>query len=354
MDRADSAWTGLLDTVVSSLTEGVTVLDATGRFLIANAAALRSMGFTDGTLPESREKIVALTPDGAEIAVADRPTSRALAGETVLDELIVHRGPTGDRMILVSALPLDPDPETGHSRCLCIFRDVSEEHAARAELTAFASVVAHDLRGPLTAMQMWTELADDDLRESGTLRPDLAGDLVGRLQSEIRRMTVLIEDLHAHAVSRDRTLVITDVDLNALVEDVVAARAASEHVALDALPTVRGDQVLLRQALDNLIANALKFVAPGADPDVRVSAVVADAVLRLRVADHGIEVPEGAHGDIFGEFRRLHPAYPGTGLGLAIVKRVAERHDGTVSARANPDGPGTLVEMLLPAEAVVR
>lgn len=354
MEADESAWTGLLDTVVSTLTEGVTVVDETGRFLITNPAAKRYMGYTDATMPEYREKIVALTLEGEEIAVEDRPTSRALRGETVLEVPVIHRGPTGDRVIVVSSLPLEPDSETGAARCLSIFRDITQEYAARAELTAFANVVAHDLRSPLTTIKGWAELAEAELSDTGSLTPELAGELIGRMRKEVDRMSVLIEDLHVHAISRDHTLEFEEVDLGALVEEVVEAYDAREQVVVGDLPRLRADRVLLRQALDNVVGNALKFVAPGTVAELRISAEVTASDVRLRFSDSGIGVPDGAHGDIFGEFRRLDSGYPGTGLGLAIVKRVVERHDGTVTARPNPDGAGTLVEFVLPGAAVIR
>jgi signal transduction histidine kinase len=96
------------------------------------------------------------------------------------------------------------------------------------------------------------------------------------------------------------------------------------------LPAVMGHMLTLHQALMNLLANAIKFVAPGAEPHVRVRAVRQNGMVRIRVEDNGIGIAPEYHERIFRIFERLNPAgdFPGTGIGLAIVRRAMERMGG--------------------------
>jgi signal transduction histidine kinase len=103
------------------------------------------------------------------------------------------------------------------------------------------------------------------------------------------------------------------------------------------LPRVDADRVLLEQALSNLLANAIKFTAPGRPARVNVRGTSAGGRVRLWIEDEGIGIDPRFHDRLFRVFERLTPsAYPGTGIGLAIVKRVAERLGGTVGVESTP------------------
>ena len=118
----------------------------------------------------------------------------------------------------------------------------------------------------------------------------------------------------------------------------------------DDLPTVTGEPGQLVQLLQNLITNAVKFVAPGTVPHVRVSAERDGDVWRFAVDDNGIGIDPQYAERIFGMFQRLHTrdTFPGTGIGLAIARKVVEHHDGSISAEPRPEG-GTRMTFTLPA-----
>jgi signal transduction histidine kinase len=121
-----------------------------------------------------------------------------------------------------------------------------------------------------------------------------------------------------------------------------------------ALPDVLAEPVLLRQVVDNLVGNAVKYVAPGVCPEIevrgrRVEGEAGPMVL-IEVVDNGIGIPEDQHARVFDTFHRVHrDGYRGTGLGLSIVKRIAERHGGTASATANVGRGGTTMGVTFPA-----
>lgn len=345
------------EAVIGSMNEGLFVLDDAGEVLLHNPAAAEIFGVTEGEM--GRAELVARSSrwaDGSEMPEAERPSSRALAGEVVRDaEILVTPGTDQpDRVILVSAMPLPRDEARGRARALVLFRDATVEHARREELAAFAGVVAHDLRNPLAAIDGWTEMIADEL-DSGALDPKLAREFVSRVRSSSRRMRELIRDLLAHATSSSRDLDVTPVEVTELVAEVAAARHAEHSVSCGPVPAVLADPVLVRQVLDNLIGNALKYVAPGVDPVVRVQGCPhPPGFVTIQVIDNGIGIPEGEEEQIFDEFHRAHYRdYEGSGLGLSIVRRIVTRHDGTITARSNPDGPGSVFEFTLPAYDVV-
>jgi signal transduction histidine kinase len=257
-------------------------------------------------------------------------------------------GDAGPRILAVSAVPLPRDLRRDRARALVLSRDVTSEHAHREELSAFAGVVAHDLRNPLAAIDGWTEMISDEL-EAGELDPDLAHEFVSRVRSSSARMHALIGDLLDHATSDARALDPARVDVAAMVAEVAAARHAEGAISCGPIPAVAADPVLLRQVVDNLLGNALKYVVPGEEPKVEVTGEATDGLVVISVADHGIGLPAGEHDRIFDEFHRAHfRDYEGSGLGLSICRRIVSRHGGTIVARDNPAGRGTVFEFTLP------
>ena len=105
--------------------------------------------------------------------------------------------------------------------------------------------------------------------------------------------------------------------------------------------------------LSNLISNAVKYVAPGVQPVVKVTARPVGDMVEIRVSDNGVGIPAADQGRIFDSWFRSDSTsrlYPGTGLGLSISARAVERHGGTISARAGLDGTGTIFTFTLPAD----
>jgi len=141
------------------------------------------------------------------------------------------------------------------------------------------------------------------------------------------------------------------VDAGELVHRIAPTAASGALLEIGELPVVLARPREFEQLLTNLIANAVKFVAEGVKPRVRVSAVADGGGWRFEVADNGIGVAAPHAQRIFGMFSRS-PAgeqYPGTGIGLAIARKVVENHGGRIWAEPRPDG-GTRMAFTLPAE----
>ncbi len=171
---------------------------------------------------------------------------------------------------------------------------------------------------------------------------------VARIDAAAARMDALVEDILAYSRLAREDIRTGRVDLGAIVDaalEAAAPRIAEAGASVDVrrpMPPVRAQGAMLRQAVDNLLANALKFSEPGRAPVVRVRSEARDSggMVRLWVEDEGIGIEPTHQERIFGPFERLHgrEAYPGTGIGLAIVGRVAERLGGACGVFSRPGG----------------
>ncbi len=341
----------LLDTVITSMTEGVAVVDDHDRVLIRNPAADRLGYVASGRPDDEHPGFEVFHTDGTPVPLRERPSQRAMRGEVVADEEVLPRAGRPGQVLTVSAVPLAGIDGGERARALLMFRDYTEAYTRRAELATFAGTVAHDLRNPLSAIEGWTELLEDEVG-AGEIDPALVTSFIHQLRLATVRMHSLIADLLDHATSGHRRLELEKIDLHEMVVAIAAARGATGSVECGELPWVSGDRVLVSQVLENLIGNALKYVAPGVDPRVVVAGEAAGPDwARVTVTDNGIGLPAGEQERIFQEFHRAHgSSYEGTGLGLAIVRRIVVRHGGDIHARNRDDGTsGAVFELTLPA-----
>ncbi|MBV8880715.1 MAG: PAS domain S-box protein [Planctomycetaceae bacterium] len=220
------------------------------------------------------------------------------------------------------------------------------------DLDAFASTVAHDVASPLRAIASYTDMVVEDYGKS---LPEEAQLHLQRVQSAARHMRRLLEDLLAYSRLSHAEIQPVPTDLEALIEEVLLemAHALGESKAKvlqsKPYPKVLANATLLRQALTNLISNAVKFARPGVPPAVTVATERRGKDVRITVTDNGIGIGPADVQRLFQPFERLGPAkgYAGTGLGLAIVRRAVERMDGRVGMEPAPEA-GTRFWIELP------
>jgi signal transduction histidine kinase len=230
-------------------------------------------------------------------------------------------------------------------------RRAQELARSNAELEQFASIASHDLQEPLrkvrTFTQQLTVIEADRLSERGN-------DYLQRANAAAERMQTLIEDLLKFSRVATRGRSFTPVDLGQVTREVLDDLSAEVErsgaiVHVGELPTIDADALQMRQLMQNLISNALKFRRQDVTPEVRIDATVRDGLAELAVSDNGIGFEPQYSLRIFRVFERLHgrTEYPGTGIGLALCRKIAERHGGSIVADSEP-GVGSTLTVTLP------
>lgn len=220
-------------------------------------------------------------------------------------------------------------------------RFTAELSRSNADLADFAQVAAHDLRSPLQAVIGFSELLE---RRHGAVLDETGREYLNHITDAAHRMDTLIESLLSYSRVGTAANAVEAVDLGEVLTSVRSAllgeiTASGALVTARSLPTVSGDPTQFSQLLQNLIGNAIKFVAPGVVPRIHVSASREQNGWRLDVTDNGIGVPVEQREQIFEMFSRGdRNSYRGTGVGLAVCQRVMQRRGGDITVDAVPGG----------------
>ena len=205
--------------------------------------------------------------------------------------------------------------------------------ASNKELEAFAYSVSHDLRAPLRHMSGFSELLQ---KNSAQVLDEKSKRYIGVILESAKKMGALIDDLLSFSrIGRAETNK-TAVNLPQLVEEALAEvrRDVGDRKIVwrvDKLPAAYGDRAMLRLALVNLVANAVKFTRTRTPAEIQIGQLTAtDDQVVIFVRDNGVGFDMKYSGKLFGVFQRLHSAeaFEGTGIGLATVQRIAHRHGG--------------------------
>jgi signal transduction histidine kinase len=223
---------------------------------------------------------------------------------------------------------------------------------ANIELRAFAHTIAHDLRAPLRNVQGYAAALLED--EAATLSAT-GSRFLRRIQAVTQNMDRLVTDLLAYSQLSRAELRLLPVELDRVVElalgdmETQIGASGARIACASPLPAVLGNEAILVQVFENLIGNAVKFVAPGVRPDVRITSRVAGDVVEVWIADNGIGIPPDKRERVFDVFERLHgeEQYQGSGIGLAIVRKGVERLGGTI--HVEPAAAGTVFRLCLRA-----
>jgi PAS domain S-box-containing protein len=242
------------------------------------------------------------------------------------------------------------------------FQDISDERALEQIRQDLLATVSHELRTPLAAIYgSAMTLNRDDI----ALGDDLQSKLLNVIVEESTRLTTIVNDLLlASQLDAGRLDVhIESCDALALTESVIAAarthlpdavRLELDPVAED-VPPVAADEAQLRQVLDNLLDNAIKYSPAGGDVHLGVGAAAGG--VRFSVADAGLGIPAAEQDRIFEKFYRLDPdmtgGIGGTGLGLFIARELVRRVGGRIWVEPN-GGQGSVFYVEIPAAAPVE
>jgi signal transduction histidine kinase len=344
-----------LQIVLQALQDVLLVLDANGNILLANAAALVLMNVTDETSLMGRALAEYIPQDALFEPIAEVISQVPTRQQWLFEARSERR--QADYQVMMS---LWADDERGVSGYVVVIHDITmlqDLHRFKDEMLRIAS---HDLRSPLALVAGYADMIAMDT-------PDPASpfhEYVGIIKKSVERMGNLIDDLLR--VERIRTSPLElheQTDLEALVKVVLVNmrllaqtknHELTAEILLDKAPRVVADPVLVRQAMENLIANAIKYTP--ANGKIHVRAYIEDGKFQYTVQDTGIGISKEHLPYIFEAFYRVTTgAMPekGSGLGLSLVRNVVQRHGGEVSVKSRPN-KGSKFSFWLPLTRSVK
>lgn len=349
-----------VETILSSIGDGVFVTDVAGRVIMLNKAAQEMSG---SSLNEAFGKYYTETlvfrmendqekdyPDFVK-KVLDTGVAQSLANHTVIvnkDKSVIS--------VLDSAAPiLDVDGKI--FGCVVVFRNNSRERELEKNKDDFLSVTSHQLRTPLGSMRWNLEML-------------LGGD-AGELSSEAKtiaeeihkgnlRMIELVNDLlNVNRIDQGRVMdepVKTDIGevINKAVSELdfeSKARKIKINLSLGKVPEVVIDPKRFREVMSNLISNAVKYNKAGGRVDIDLKQV--GETIQLVIADNGVGIPEKDQSNLFTKFFRasnaVHSETEGSGLGLYVVKKFVEGWGGKIELKSK-ENEGTTITVTLPLD----
>jgi len=223
---------------------------------------------------------------------------------------------------------------------------------SNAELQQFASIASHDLQEPLRKIQAFGNRLQE---KYGEALSEQGSDYIQRMQNAAQRMQILIDDLLIFSRITTKAQPFVAVDLAKVAKEVISdlevlIQQTGARVEVSELPTINANPLQMRQLLQNLIGNALKFRQKNEPPRVKIySQIHGDReqltdnsldthLCQITVEDNGIGFDQKYCDRIFQVFQRLHgrSEYEGTGIGLAICRKIVERHGGSITAESKP------------------
>ncbi|OYP31057.1 hybrid sensor histidine kinase/response regulator [Rhodopirellula sp. MGV] len=274
--------------------------------------------------------VIALTGEGSEFVAVETMKAGAqdylVKGQVTADRL--HRS-------IVNA-----------TKTVELERQLEEQ---KSELLSFTGMVSHDLRTPLRHLCQFAELLCGEVDQDN----EDCKVYIEAIRSAGKRMTTLIDNLLEYAKYGRSSKDLVPVDLNLVLENVVAdltteIRRANVELNIATLPEVFGDPTALGQLFQNLIGNGIKY-NDSAKKAVWLTCTTDSDQTIVSIRDNGIGIAEEYHLEVFRPLRRLHGAseYDGTGLGLATAARIAKQHQARIWLESEI-GTGTTFHIAFP------
>ena len=319
------------------------------------------LGYAPGELrPDMATWQDALHPD--DRGWVNDAVAAVLRGEQAYDLEFRIRHKDGHYLSVQSrGFPVRTEPGGPVVRMVGVHHDVTDQKRAEAALRAavddlesFNYSVSHDLRAPLRHIGGFTAIIEE---EYGGQLPDEVRRYVAKVHAGSERMAGMIDALLklsrvGRAAPERRSTDVAAMARTVWAELSSAPGSGQAELVVRELPEVDADPELLRQVLENLLGNALKFTRPVAGPRVEVGVGRSDDEAVIFVRDNGVGFDSKGADRLFSVFRRLHAddEFEGAGIGLSIVKRIIEKHGGRVWAESAP-GRGATFFFALPARA---
>lgn len=366
----------LAENILQTIREPLVILDADLRIRMVNRSfyetfavspketkgkLLYELGEGEWKIPELRTLLEEILPGNTQFNdfEVDCEFPRIGRKAMLLNARRIYQDPRETQMILLSI-----EDVTESRRLQSALREHTRKlEWSNRELQDFAYIASHDLQEPLRAIQAFGERL---MAKHSEMLGDEGRDFLNRMQNAAGRMRMLIRNLLEYSRVTTKANPFKSLNLGQVANTVLAdfSQRLTESggcVEISTLPTIEGDATQMRQLLQNLIGNALKFRRADIPPVIKL--YTADNSISLNatkqgnsevqcqfvVEDNGIGFDEKYAERIFSPFERLHNQreYEGTGIGLAICRKIVERHGGYITAKSVP-GQGASFTITLP------
>jgi PAS domain S-box-containing protein len=346
----------LTQSITDNATAGLFMMNERGICTFMNSAAEEISGYSWEELRQQPDKplhdwVHFKYPDGSPYPISECPIDRALPENNDLrahEDVFVRRDGTlynvscAARPIIKDGIPVGTLVEV---------RDITEKKRAEEdlknyarllessnrELEQFATIASHDLQEPLRKVKVFGEMLKP-------LIPQAGQDYLRRMIVATERMQSLITDLLAMSRINRKEKDFGPVDLNKVVRGVIddlqiAVTEADAVLSTEPLGEVFGDEGQIRQLIQNIIGNALKYRREWVQAQVKIYGQPIGSFYQVSIEDNGIGIAKEYYERIFEPFQRLHGLgkYRGTGVGLTICKKIVERHQGIMTVESEPN-----------------
>jgi two-component system, OmpR family, phosphate regulon sensor histidine kinase PhoR len=347
-----------LHTIVASMADGILVFNLERQIVLWNPAASKMLNLHDGL--EAGRDIGDIIPNKDLVALIDKGFTPDTTPYTVLSEEIELSLPEPRTLMVNVSVVRDNDGQK--LGVVSVLRDISQLKEIEQVKSQFVTMVTHELRAPLAAIEGYLSAYLSGL--AGT-DPQVSRQMLDRAKQRAHSLLQLVNDLlefsrlEAKGVSRKKEL----LDLSEVITNTVELlKTQGEPKTLQfqvelpqPMPLIEADRPEMEQLFTNLISNAIKYnVKRG---KVSISAKTSKQSLNIKVADTGIGIAEEHLPHIFEEFYRVSGPQTryttGTGLGLSIVKKIVESHFGRIEVDSKID-KGTTFTVKLPIKAQRR
>ena len=339
--------------ILDAVDFGVIRIGRDGGIAVTNEAhghLQRAIAATDADTEVYRDDGVTPLP------IEEQPIERALRGEAFDDQLVWFGPPEGERRALSVTARRLLDSHGEDAGAVVISRDVTAEATALRARDDLVASVTHELRTPLTSILGYLDLAIDD----PDIPPQARGNLEIAERNAERLLGIVGDMLAASQASRgsaEFSVVPDDIDVAEVIRASVESllpRAAERAVLIDTsgleVAYARADSMRLRQVIDNLISNAIKYNRDGGT--VSLGSTADDGSVWILVRDTGLGITKEEQAGLFQRFYRgdtvRATGMKGTGLGLAISRDIVRAHGGDITVRSTP-GVGSTFIVRLPA-----
>ena len=360
--------------LIESTAEAIYGLDLEGNCTFCNPACLEMLGYAcaDELLGKNMHQLMHHTrPDGSPYPIKECCIYEAFqrGKGTHVNEEVLWRADGTSFAAEYWSYPIHRDGQI--IGAVVTFLNITQRKQAEkgweeliaklevqnAELERFTYTVSHDLKTPLITIKGYLGVLEEDLPDG--ISENVCEDL-SRISDAASRMDQLLNDLLA--LSRIGRLMAPpkEVPLANLARDVVESirlQIEEKNVLVDIasdLPTVVGDELRLREVLQNLLDNSVKYLGDQPRPRIEIGSRLEGEETVCYVRDNGLGIAPCYHDQVFELFRRLDYKEEGTGIGLTLVKRIVEAHEGRIWIESKGEGHGTTFCFVLPANNASR